>query len=163
MSEHKEFFDTVLQYPLDKQQRHSIVSETENCLVVSSVGRGKTSSIVGNVRYLIDKLHVDPTRILLISYTNKAATELTERIYASRSGTHLDFLIYSHVTKKPVLAIETDGFSFHNAHAEQHGRDIKKDNILKKYGVALLRLSTIGSNEKQKIIEALHKAALLYP
>lgn len=98
---------------------------------------------------------------LLISDTSAMTDE--ERIYASRSGTHLDFLIYSHVTKKPVLAIETDGFSFHNAHAEQHGRDIKKDNILKKYGVALLRLSTIGSNEKQKIIEALHKAALLYP
>lgn len=51
----EEFFDTVLQYPLDKQQRHSIVSEAENCLVVSSAGSGKTSSIVGKVRYLIDK------------------------------------------------------------------------------------------------------------
>jgi len=76
----EEFFDTVLQYPLDKQQRHSIVSEAENCLVVSSAGSGKTSSIVGKVRYLIDKKHVDPSRILLISYTNKAAAELTERL-----------------------------------------------------------------------------------
>lgn len=78
----KIFFDTVLQYPLDKQQRHSIVSEAENCLVVSSAGSGKTSSIVGKVRYLIDKKHVEPERILLISYTNKAAAELTERLNA---------------------------------------------------------------------------------
>lgn len=80
LDENTDFFDNVLKYPLDKQQRHSIVSEAENCLVVSSAGSGKTSSIVGKVRYLIDKLHVDPTKILLISYTNKAATELTERL-----------------------------------------------------------------------------------
>ncbi len=74
------FFDTVLKYPLDKQQRYSIVSEEENVLVVSSAGSGKTSSIIGKVRYLIDILHIDPKRILLISYTNKAALELTERL-----------------------------------------------------------------------------------
>ena len=42
---HKEFFDHCLKYPLDKQQRRSIVSEEDNCLVVSSAGSGKTSSI----------------------------------------------------------------------------------------------------------------------
>lgn len=82
LADNEDFFDTVLQYPLDKQQRHSIVSEAENCLVVSSAGSGKTSSIVGKVRYLIDKKHVEPERILLISYTNKAAAELTERLNA---------------------------------------------------------------------------------
>ena len=35
---HKEFFDHCLKYPLDKQQRRSIISEEESCLVVSSAG-----------------------------------------------------------------------------------------------------------------------------
>ena len=76
----KEFFDNCLKYPLDEQQRRSIVSEEDNCLVVSSAGSGKTSSIVGKVKYLIEIKKVYPTRILLISYTNKAAAELTERM-----------------------------------------------------------------------------------
>lgn len=76
----KDFFDHCLKYPLDKQQRRSIVSEEENCLVVSSAGSGKTSSIVGKVKYLTEIKKVNPQNILLISYTNKAAAELTERM-----------------------------------------------------------------------------------
>ncbi len=77
---YKIFFDHCLKYPLDEQQRRSIVSGEDNCLVISSAGSGKTSSIVGKVRYLIDIKHVEPQTILLISYTNKAAAELTERM-----------------------------------------------------------------------------------
>lgn len=77
---HKDFFDHCLKYPLDKQQRRSIISEEDNCLVVSSAGSGKTSSIIGKVKYLTEIKGIAPHRILLISYTNKAAAELTERM-----------------------------------------------------------------------------------
>lgn len=77
---YKEFFDHVLHYPLDEQQRRSIISEEENCLVISSAGSGKTSSILGKVRYLIEIKGIDPRRIALISYTNKASLELTKRL-----------------------------------------------------------------------------------
>ena len=63
---HKDFFDHCLKYPLDKQQRRSIVSEEDNCLVVSSAGSGKTSSIVGKVRYLIDIKHINPQNLSAI-------------------------------------------------------------------------------------------------
>ena len=77
---YKDFFDHCLKYPLDKQQRRSIVSEGDNCLVVSSAGSGKTSSIVGKVKYLTEIKKINPQNILLISYTNKAAAELTDRM-----------------------------------------------------------------------------------
>lgn len=80
LNENKYFFDHCLKYPLDTQQRRSIVSEEDNCLVVSSAGSGKTSSIVGKVKYLTKIKGISPNKILLISYTNKAAAELTERI-----------------------------------------------------------------------------------
>ena len=80
LEKHKVFFDTCLKYPLDNQQRRSIISEEDNCLVVSSAGSGKTSSIVGKVKYLTEIKEISPQRILLISYTNKADAELTERI-----------------------------------------------------------------------------------
>lgn len=80
LDENKVFFDTVLKYPLDEQQRRAIVQEETNSLVISSAGSGKTSTIVGKVAYLTRIRKVTPEKILLISYTNKAAAELTERI-----------------------------------------------------------------------------------
>ena len=78
-----------------------------------------------------------------------------ERRYASHYGTHLDFLIINHVTKKPVMAIETDGYSFHHDGTEQHQRDLLKNRILEKYGLPLMRLSTTGSGEKEKVVAKL--------
>jgi len=78
--QNKEYFDTVLSHPLDHQQRESVVTLEDNCLVISSAGSGKTMTTVGKVRYLIDKQHVDPSKILLITFTRKAAESLSERL-----------------------------------------------------------------------------------
>ena len=75
-----EYFDTLFAYPLDEQQRESIVTLEDNTLVVSAAGSGKTSTIIGRTHYLVDQLEVDPNRILLISYTRKAAGELRDRL-----------------------------------------------------------------------------------
>ncbi len=79
-----------------------------------------------------------------------------EMRYAANPATHLDFLIINRVSHKPVLAIETDGYSFHNGDTAQRRRDLMKDNILKKYGLPLLRLSTKGSAEREKVTETLN-------
>lgn len=81
-----------------------------------------------------------------------------EKRYIAHFSTHLDFLIISRVTKKPVLAIETDGFNYHNDATEQHQRDLKKDHILELYGLPLLRLKTNASGERDKITSSLNKA-----
>ncbi len=78
-----------------------------------------------------------------------------EAQYAMHPSTHIDFLIINRVSKQPLLAIETDGFSFHNEKTEQFQRDRLKDHILEIYGLPLLRLSTIGHSEEQRIVEAL--------
>ena len=79
-----------------------------------------------------------------------------EKEYISHFSTHLDFLIINHVTKKPVLAIETDGYSYHNDATIQHQRDLKKNHILSLYGLPLLRLNTIESGEKERVVSSLH-------
>lgn len=75
-----QYFDTVLAYPLDKQQREAIVALEDNVLVISSAGSGKTMTTVGKVRYLIDVQHVPAEKILLITFTRKAAESLSERL-----------------------------------------------------------------------------------
>ena len=76
----KEYFDKVLAYPLDEQQRDAVVTLEDNVLVISSAGSGKTMTTVGKVRYLIDVQKVDPKKILLITFTRKAAESLSDRI-----------------------------------------------------------------------------------
>lgn len=71
-------------------------------------------------------------------------------------NSHIDFLIYNKFDKKPVLAIEVDGYGFHNR-KEQIIRDQKKDNILKKCEIPLLRFSTNDCYEEEKLIEKLNK------
>ncbi len=80
--------------------------------------------------------------------------------YAANYSTHLDFLIINRVSKQPILAIETDGYSYHNDETEQHQRDLMKDSILNKYGLPLLRLSTKGSGEREKVTELLNQLIL---
>lgn len=81
-----------------------------------------------------------------------------QRAYASHPWTHIDFLIYDTVSHKAKLAIEVDGTQYHKASSEQGRRDRMKDSILASIGLPLLRLSTAGSQEKEKIAQALSKS-----
>ena len=74
------FFDNVLSYPLDIEQRLAIVKLEDNVLVISSAGSGKTSTIIGKARYLLDKRRIAPSKLLILTYTRKAAKELVERL-----------------------------------------------------------------------------------
>ena len=90
LEQNKVYFDHVLgKYPLDPQQRDSIVKLEDNCLVIASAGSGKTSTIVSKAKYLVEKQHILPSKILLLTYTKKAANELFERmnIEGINSGT----------------------------------------------------------------------------
>ena len=84
---------------------------------------------------------------------------LTEDEYkfARSSWSHVDFLIENRVSKQPVLVIEVDGFAYHHNGTKQAERDKLKDSILKKYGIPLLRLSTAGSGEVEKIETEIRK------
>lgn len=75
--------------------------------------------------------------------------------YAMHPATHIDFLLYNRISKKPMLAVEVDGYEYHKADTEQASRDLLKDHILDLYKVPLLRLKTNGSREREQIIEKL--------
>ena len=80
--------------------------------------------------------------------------------YAMNPATHLDFLIYNRIGKKPVLAIEVDGYEYHKEDTVQASRDLLKNHIMELYEIPLLRFMTNGSGEKEKIIEVLEKVAV---
>jgi Type III restriction enzyme, res subunit./Protein of unknown function (DUF2726)./Viral (Superfamily 1) RNA helicase. len=79
-----------------------------------------------------------------------------ERKYAMHGNTAIDFLIFEEATdKRPVLAIEVDGYKYHNEDKEQGERDKKKNTILEKYCVPYIRFNTVESGEEKLLIKRL--------
>ena len=80
-----------------------------------------------------------------------------EKKYALNPLTHIDFSVINRVNKHYVLAIEVDGYTYHKEGTDQSTRDVMKNHICELYDIPLLRLSTIGSGEKETIIDRLHE------
>lgn len=85
MQKEKDYLDNILKacdtnIKLDDDQRRVILTDEDYCLVVAGAGAGKTTTVAAKVKYLVEKQHVDPKQILVVSFTNKAVNELKERI-----------------------------------------------------------------------------------
>ena len=93
-----------------------------------------------------------PLRRLVTSVSNLTPEQ---RAYASHPWTHIDFLVFDTVSHKAKLAIEVDGTQYHKHNTSQGKRDLLKDSVLDSIGLPLLRLSTAGSQEKERIKQAL--------
>ena len=64
---------------LNKQQLSAATASFGKNLIIASAGTGKTSTIVGRIAYLL-KNGVKPNKILLLTFTNKAAAEMVARL-----------------------------------------------------------------------------------
>ena len=64
----------------NEQQRKAIEHPPAPLMILAGAGTGKTFTLEHRIVYLIQHYHVDPSNILTITYTEKAARELKERI-----------------------------------------------------------------------------------
>ncbi|MBN2768584.1 MAG: ATP-dependent helicase [Campylobacterales bacterium] len=81
---------------LNEEQLNAAKAPFGNNLIIASAGTGKTSTIVGRIAHLLYE-GVDPSKILLLTFTNKAAGEMLERLEG-------------HFDKKIVSKIESGTF-----------------------------------------------------
>jgi DNA helicase-2/ATP-dependent DNA helicase PcrA len=66
---------------LNSQQREAVVnSYGSNTVLIAGAGSGKTATLKTRTAYLIDDLGVDPSSIMVVTFTNKAAGEIKHRI-----------------------------------------------------------------------------------
>lgn len=68
---------------LNDQQRNAVLESIDhNVVLMAAAGSGKTSTLVKRTQYLIDDMGVAPENIMLITFTNKAAGEIRDRMSA---------------------------------------------------------------------------------
>jgi superfamily I DNA/RNA helicase/DNA polymerase III epsilon subunit-like protein len=70
-------------------QRAAIEAPPGPSLVLAGPGAGKTFCLIERIRYLIEQLEIDPTRICAFTFTNKAADEIASRL-ARRIGSRAE-------------------------------------------------------------------------
>ena len=96
-------------YWLDQQQIASIENDTQNTLVIAGAGTGKTTTIIGKIKWILNKWQLEekntpPPKILAISFTHASRVELEERILAEILQDDLVFKIYH---PKDFIQVET--------------------------------------------------------
>lgn len=76
-----ELIDTILEN-LNDEQRQTVTTTEGYIRVVAGAGSGKTRSLTRRFMYLVEAVGIEPENILCITFTNKAAFEMRQRIKA---------------------------------------------------------------------------------
>lgn len=120
---------------LDEQQINCILEEAHNHLVIAGAGTGKTTTIVGYVKYLIKMKICQPNEILMLSFTNKSAEEMKNRIKAE-TGIDMDIYTFHKLGVQIISGVEGKKCTVYSASIQNYvknkiSKHLADENYLK--------------------------------
>ncbi len=143
---------------LNKEQRLAVEYLDKSLLIVAGAGSGKTKTIVHKALYLIKEKGFSPSSILLVTFTNKAAKEIKDRIikylkdYKFDENITFPWVGTFHSISAKIIRRYSSFFGLKNDFRVLDEEDSKK------LFTELLRETTISKEEAKK----LYKNVLLY-
>ena len=94
---------------LNEAQRTAVTAPPGPVLVLAGPGSGKTRVLTYRIAYLVQELHVQPWHIMAVTFTNKAAREMRQRVEDLLGGQPRGLLMGTfHSTCVRILRRETD-------------------------------------------------------
>ena len=88
-----EYFMNNMLDKLNERQKEAVLATEGPVLVLAGAGSGKTTVLVNRIAYMISEKHIRPWNILAITFTNKAAREMKDRIERLLGDTAKDMWI----------------------------------------------------------------------
>ena len=66
---------------LNEKQKEAVLYNEGPLLIIAGAGAGKTKTLTTKIAFLIEEKNVSPRNILAITFTNKAAKEMKDRLF----------------------------------------------------------------------------------
>ena len=138
---------------LNKSQTQAVRHTAGPLLVLAGPGSGKTTVITERTKYLITGQNVDPSHILVITFTKAAATEMKERFYRLTGG-----------KKYPVTFGTFHAVFFHilkHAYGFHGGNIIREEQRFQFMGDIIRRMHLEYEDEKEFMGDLLGEISLM--
>ncbi|ESE31151.1 putative ATP-dependent DNA helicase PcrA [Eubacterium brachy ATCC 33089] len=144
---------------LNDKQREAAMYTEGALLILAGAGSGKTSTMTRRIAYLVDEKGVSPYNILAVTFTNKAAREMEERVEEILGFNSRMWIMTFHAACLRMLRMDGDRLGYTNSFAVYDPVDQKSivKNLLKEYEIDEKKftpnsiLSNISKAKEQEI------------
>ena len=126
---------------LNEKQKEAVLCTEGPLLVIAGAGSGKTATMTRRIAYLIGEKGVDPYQILAVTFTNKAADEMRERIEKLTDRTRGMWVLTFHAACLRILRSHADKLGY--------GRDFTIYDTADQKTVIKECISDLGTTEKE--------------
>jgi len=136
---------------LNDKQREAVEFNSGPHMIVAGAGSGKTRVLMNKIAYLIEEKEYDPSEILALTFTNKAAKEMKERIKGliGKKAEKLWMGTFHSIFAK-ILRVESDKLNYRSNYSIYDREDSQSlvSNIMSNLNINLENLSPNGVQHK---------------
>lgn len=101
---------------LNEKQIEAIKDTSQVVCVLAGAGSGKTTVLTQRISYLYNEIKVDPKNILAITFTNKAAREMKERLLKNEGPyVNMSSILTFHALSVRIIREQADHLKYHNS------------------------------------------------